>query len=139
MDGGSSASLWSEAHGDNLVEAALLSGASDWQWHRLTWGVVLELEFEDEAAWERFRSQLAVQTALESVPDPVSGLIVYQGRGGSAATDVPRRPRPLIGSGSAELPIPWVLEDEWTAARLGPLTTGERRPLLGALNQRRSA
>jgi hypothetical protein len=112
LDGASSASLWSEAHGDVLVESAFLAGASDWNWHRHTWGVVLELAFENEQAWERFRGLPAVQAALDAVPDPVSGLIVYRGRGGSAGMPEPRKPRPLVGSGSAALPLPWELTSE---------------------------
>src|SRR3954452_12893740 len=101
LDGARSASLWAEAHGDALVEAALTGGATDWSWHRHTWGVVLELGFADEAAWERFRSLPVVDAALDAVPDPVSGLIVYRGRGGSSGRVEPRSPRPLVGSGAA--------------------------------------
>lgn len=106
IDGASSAALWAEAHGDSLVEAAFLSGATDWSWARHSWGSVLELCFADEGQWERFRSLPAVQAALDLVPDPVSGLIVYRGRGGSSGVSNPRKPRPLIGSGAASLPLP---------------------------------
>lgn len=107
-----SASLWVDAWGDTLVESALLSGAVDWSWHRHSWGVVLELAFTDEEAWERYRASLPVQSALDAVPDPVSGLIVYRGRGGSAGQRAPKKPRPLIGSGAAALPIPEVPWDD---------------------------
>ncbi|HEX6211700.1 MAG TPA: hypothetical protein VF136_13045, partial [Methylomirabilota bacterium] len=63
-------------------------------------------------AWERFRASLPVQTALDAVPDPVSGVIVYRGRGGSAGRSQPRKPKPLSGSGAAALPLPEVLEDD---------------------------
>jgi hypothetical protein len=106
FDGASSASLWSDAYGDTLIEAAFSNGADDWNWHRHTWGVVLELSFEDEAQFDRFRNALPVQTALEAVPDPVSGIIVSKGRGGSAGRVEPRRPRPLAGGGAAALPLP---------------------------------
>src|SRR5947208_14555508 len=106
FDGSSSASLWADAWGDALVEAAFGFGATDWAWHRNTWGVVLELEFEDEDRFERYRELVAVKAALDAVPDPVSGLIVYRGRGGSAGRVNPRRPRPLAGSGAAALPLP---------------------------------
>jgi hypothetical protein len=129
LDGASSASLWSEAHGDALIEAAFLSGATDWSWHRHTWGVVLELSFEDEAAWDRFRELPGVIAALDLVPDPVSGLIFYKGRGGSAGRDVPRKPRPMAGSGAAALPLPWELfDDEGSYLFSGGV---ERRPLAG--------
>ena len=106
FDGAFSAARWAEAHGDNLVETALLDGALDWEWHPTTWGVVFEVAFSDEQAWERFRDSLAVQAALDAVPDPVAGVIIYKGRGGSAGKRDPRRPRPLIGSGAAALPLP---------------------------------
>ena len=114
FDGASPASLWADGHGDAVVEAALSHGASDWSWHRHSWGVILELCFEEEDAWDRFRSTLVVQTALDAVPDPVAGLIVYRGRGGSAGKAQPRRPKPLAGSGAAALPLPEeLLGDEW--------------------------
>jgi len=124
LDGASSASLWAEAHGDALIEAAFTGGATDWGWHRHTWGVVLELSFVDEAAWDRFRARAAVDAALEAVPDPVSGLIVYRGRGGNAGRGEPRRPRPLIGSGAASLPLPIAVE--WVGDELVSL---DRRTL----------
>jgi hypothetical protein len=102
----SSASSWAEAWGDRLVENALLSGAVDWNWHRSSWGVIFEVAFSDEGAWERYRDSLGVTVALDAVPDPVSGIIVYRGRGGSSGASKPRRPRPLIGSGAAALPLP---------------------------------
>jgi len=109
FDGASSAALWADVHGDPLLESALTSGARDWSWHRHGWGVVLELEFADTRSWENWRSLPNVQAALDAVPDPISGLIVYRGRGGSSGAPRPRRPRPLMGSGSAALPLPWEL------------------------------
>jgi hypothetical protein len=112
FDGASSASLWAEVHGDPLLESALLMGAKDWSWHHHPWGVVLELQFDDTRSWDVWRAQPHVQAALESVPDPVSGLIVYRGRGGSSGAVKPRKPKPLRGSGSAALPLPWEWELE---------------------------
>jgi hypothetical protein len=132
LDGIVSASVWSEAHGDALIESALLSGATDWNWHRHTWGVVLELNFDDESAWERFRNATAVQAALEAVPDPVSGLIMYRGRGGSSGTVEPRRPKPLVGSGSAALPLPWDLWDTVQTSIFAP--NEDRRPIPALLS-----
>jgi hypothetical protein len=109
LDGATSASLWAEAYGDSLVEAALAHGGQDWSRHRHGWGVVFEFSLSDDAAWEAFHQSVAVRAALDAVPDPVTGLIVYRGRGGSAGTSEPRRPRPMIGSGSAALPLPWDL------------------------------
>ncbi|MCU4183805.1 hypothetical protein K6U06_05490 [Acidiferrimicrobium sp. IK] len=116
FDGSSSASVWAEAHGDVLMETALTSGATDWTWHRHSWGVAFEVEFPDTAAWEAYRAITAVQTSLDAVPDPLTGLIVYRGRGGGAGSPLPRKPRPMIGSGSAALPLPWELGlDELTS------------------------
>lgn len=113
LDGASSATLWSEAFADVLVESALQHGAVDWSWHRHSWGSVFEVCFEDDSQWDTYRLLPAVQVALDAVPDPITGLITYRGRGGSSSSGAPRRPRPLVGSGSAALPIPWepVLDD----------------------------
>ena len=106
LDGTYSAAGWAEAFGDALVSEALATGATNWDWHPHPWGTVFEVEFADEEAWERFRLTLGVLAALDAVPDPVSGLIIYKGRGGSAGGREPRRPRPLSGSGAAAIPIP---------------------------------
>ena len=115
LDGTYSAAGWAEAFGDALVTAALSGGATSWNWHRHTWGSVFEVEFADDDAWDRFRASLTVQTALDSVPDPISGLIIYRGRGGSSGGREPRRIRPLTGCGAAALPLPMWDPDEWTA------------------------
>ncbi len=127
LDGASSASIWSEAYGDALVESAILSGAVEWNWHKHTWGVVLELAFADDEAWDRFRALASVQAALDAVPDPLTGLIVYRGRGGSAGTSEPRTHRPLSGSGSAALPLPWDIWQDQLFAMSGP---SDRRGLV---------
>jgi hypothetical protein len=106
LDGATSAALWSEIFRDSLVADALSHSAQDWTWHRHAFGVVFEVAFADEEAWERFRSSLTVLRALDAAPDPISGVIVYKGRGGSAGRSQPRRPRPLLGSGAAALPLP---------------------------------
>jgi hypothetical protein len=106
LDGEYPASLWAEAHGDALIETAVLSSAIDWNLRHLRWGVVLELAFADEDAWDRFRAHPAVVAALDVVPNPVSGLLFYRGWGGSSSPREPRRPRPLAGAGAAALPLP---------------------------------
>jgi hypothetical protein len=100
------ATQWRRSHGDALVEAAMGAGASNWAWHELSWGVVLELEFADERWWAAFRDLPALRAALDAVPDPVSGVLVYPGRGGMSGSPQPRHPRPLPVAGAAELPIP---------------------------------
>lgn len=101
---GLAASRWQDAHGNDLVEAAVTHGALYWEWHETRWGVVLELVFADEEALERYRNLPAVLAALDAVPDRLSGLLVYRGRGGGAGASVPRRPRPKPVAGSAEWP-----------------------------------
>lgn len=92
----SSARLWRAAYSERLIEAALTRGGKDWTWRARDWGVLLEVSFADESDWLRFRATPAVQAALDAVPDPVQGLFVSTGRGGSSGARVPRRPRPRI-------------------------------------------
>ncbi len=121
LDGASSSSVWAEAYRDSLMEAAVTSGASDWAWHRHTWGVVFEVCFADEDAWDRYVGLSIVKAALDAVPDPLTGLIVYQGRGGSSGSRLPRHPRPMVGSGSAALPLPYLLSLEEEMVLVAPL------------------
>jgi hypothetical protein len=100
------ASAWQRAYGDFLTEAALTHGAAVWEWHTTRWGVVLELRFDSDEQLERYRSLPVVRAALDAVPDPVHGLLVYRGRGGGAGASVRRRPRPRPVAGAASLPVP---------------------------------
>lgn len=100
------AGQWRDTYSSALIEAAVTHGASNWEWHEHRWGVVFEVEFPDEAQWEAFRALPAVQAALDAVPDPVNGLLVYRGRGGGAGALSPRRPRPVAGAGAIALPEP---------------------------------
>jgi hypothetical protein len=106
FDGERSASLWRLAHGDALTEAALTNGAEQWVWHEHRWGVVLEIEFATEERRDAFRALPVVTAALDAVPDPALGLLVYPGRGGGAGTRMPRTPRPLPMSGAGAVPVP---------------------------------
>ena len=106
VDGDLPARGWYDAYRDSLTETAVSGGALDWAWQETPWGVVFEVEFADEAAWVAFRNQPVVRAALDAVPDPVNGLIVSRGRGGSAGSRHPRRPRPMAGAGAASLPVP---------------------------------
>ena len=127
LDGEFSARLWVEARGDSLIEAALHHGVIEWNWQHFDWGSVLELEFGDEEGWERFRASPAVAAALDAVPDRVSGLLIYRGRGGTSSPRQPRRPRPLSGAGAAALEFP----SEWTFEPVGepPRVVEVGRPL----------
>ncbi len=104
LDGTFSAQVWRDAHGASLIEAAITRGAVDWNFEAHHWGVVFEVAFRDPESWLSFRALPAVTAALDAVPDPVNGLLVYRGRGGSSSSADPRRPRPQLGAGSAELP-----------------------------------
>lgn len=126
LDGDSAASLWADAHGDELVWLAQEHGATDWSWEQHSWGVVLEVELADEAAWARFLTATRVQAALDAVPNPAFGLITYRGRGGSSGARQPRRPRPIIGAGAASLPIPDIFEDVIDDIRLASRTLVSR-------------
>lgn len=92
---------WRRSRGESLTEAAVTHGAQDWVWHTPAWGVVLELRFADEQARDAFRELPVVVAALDAVPDPVSGVLVYPGRGGGSGAGIPRRPRPAPVTGAA--------------------------------------
>jgi hypothetical protein len=111
-NGVSSARLWAESSLDFLVDEAIGGGAIEWAIEYHPWGCVLEIEFPDEAAFELFRSRPSVVAALDRVPDPVSGLFVHRGRGGSSGSRRPRGPLPMRGSDAAALPIPDEVIDE---------------------------
>ena len=119
------ASLWQHAHGNDLVEAAVTHGALYWEWHETRWGVVLELAFPDDERLERYRDLPAVQAALDAVPDRLSGLLVYRGRGGGACASVPRRPGPRLVADGAAWPLPEETVDVRLAVAEPPAETGE--------------
>jgi hypothetical protein len=100
-----SARGWQDAYGNALTESAITNGAYDWQWHTHSWGVLFEIAFASDERWQVYRELPAVRAALDAVPDPVNGLLVYPGRGGSAGSVKPRRPRPVAGAGAAPLPV----------------------------------
>jgi hypothetical protein len=116
LDGAFSAERWRDAHSAALLEAAVTNGAVDWIWQREPWGVILEIRFADDDAWTAFRRLPAVVAALDAVPDPVNGVLVYRGRGGSSASGDPRRRLPRAGAGAAPIPRE---PDPVIVARLG--------------------
>jgi hypothetical protein len=99
-----SAARWQDSYGNVLVEAAITHGAYDWAWHRQTWGTLFEIGFRSDDRWSTFRDLPAVRAALDAVPDPVNGLLIYPGRGGSSGRSLPRRPKPRAGAGAAPIP-----------------------------------
>lgn len=120
LDGELSALRWRDAYGDALVEAAHTNQVVDWQWTVHPWGVALELGFTEEGHWLRFRALPVVRAVLDAVPDRVSGLLIYSGRGGSHGASVPRRPRPAPVSSAAEAPLPLPQVELELAARMEP-------------------
>lgn len=106
FNGAFAARLWADAHADLLIETAVTHGASDWELKPTAWGVVFEVGFDHEAQWDIFRNSEAVRNALNTVPDPQTGILIYRGRsldGGSAS---PRKPKPKAGSGANALQLP---------------------------------
>jgi hypothetical protein len=106
LHGASSAFRWQDQHDSDLIEAALTNGAADGSWHADSWGVVFEVLFETEEQWEAFRNLPAVRAALDAVPDPVNGLLVYRGRGGGAGAHKPRTPKPGPSASAVSRPEP---------------------------------
>lgn len=104
-DGSIPARLWREGYGEALTEAAITHRAGDWLWLVQRAGLVFEIGFVEAEDWLRFRDLPAVRAALDAVPDPVNGLYIYPGRGGSAGAGKPRRPRPRRGAGAAPVPV----------------------------------
>ena len=66
--------------------------------------MLLEIAFASDERWQAFRDLPAVHAALDAVPDPLNGLLIYPGRGGSTGRTQPRRPKPIAGAGAAPLP-----------------------------------
>ena len=100
------ASGWRYAYEDELTEAAITHGAMYYEWHDTEYGVIFEVLFRDDEQWEAFRALPAVRAALDGVPDPVNGLIIYRGRGGAAGGRKPRKPKPAPGAAALELEEP---------------------------------
>lgn len=100
------ASGWRYAYEDELTEAAVTHGALYYEWHDTTYGVILEILFAADSQWEAFRELPAVRAALDAVPDPVNGLLVYRGRGGTAGGREPRKPKPAPSAAALEIEEP---------------------------------
>jgi len=100
------ASAWRYSYEDVLTEAAVTHGALYWDWYDSQYGVVFEVCFASDDQWAAFRALPTVRGALDAVPDPVNGLLVYRGRGGAAGSRKPRKPKPAPGAASLELEEP---------------------------------
>jgi hypothetical protein len=100
------ASGWRYAYEDELTEAAITHGSLYYEWHDTEYGVIFEVLFPSDSEWESFRALPAVRAALDGVPDPVNGLLIYRGRGGAAGGTKPRKPKPAPGAAAIELEEP---------------------------------
>lgn len=106
FDGMFSAHKWADTHADSLIETGIQSGALDWDLKRTAWGVVFEIEFKTEAAWEQYRNLPVVIEALKSTPNPSSGVLIYRGRSLDGGHRSPKKPKPFSGAGSNSLALP---------------------------------
>jgi hypothetical protein len=100
------ASAWRYSYEDALTEAAVTSGALYWDWYDSQYGVVFEVCFATDEQWAAFRALPTVGGALDAVPDPVNGLLIYRGRGGAAGSRKPRSPKPAPSAAALELDEP---------------------------------
>lgn len=100
------ASRWRDTYEDMLTEAAITHGALYWEWQEFTYGVIFEVCFGTDEQWEAFRDLPTVRGALDAVPDPVNGLLVYRGRGGAAGSRKLRKPKPAPSAAALELDEP---------------------------------
>jgi hypothetical protein len=100
------ASGWRYAYEDELTEAAITHGAMYYEWHDSEYGVIFEVLFPSDVQFEAFRDLPAVRAALDAVPDPVNGLLIYRGRGGAAGSTKPRKPKPAPSAAALELEEP---------------------------------
>jgi hypothetical protein len=129
-----SADQWREAYGAAMVEAAISHGAQDWNWHRARSGIVFEVAFTDWEQWLVYRELPVIRAALDAAPDPLNGVMIYPGRGGSSGSPVPRRPRPIAAGGAAPIPesvrpfeAPELIRRPELIAQQGPRSIGAYR------------
>jgi hypothetical protein len=100
------ASSWRYAYEDELTEAAITNGAHYYEWHDTQYGVIFEVLFANDEQWDSFRALAGVRAALDGVPDPINGLLIYRGRGGAAGSSKPRKPKPAPSAAALELEEP---------------------------------
>lgn len=86
------ASGWRDAYAQVLSESLITNGASTWRWTEHSWGVVLEVCLTDEAAWERWLALPGTRATLDAVPDPLRGLLIHRGPGGTSGSFASRPP-----------------------------------------------
>ncbi|MFD3457744.1 hypothetical protein ACFWVC_36885 [Streptomyces sp. NPDC058691] len=106
LNASTSAAAWRDAYAPALVESAVTNRALAWEWHTFGWGVVFELCFREEEHWLAWHALPGIRAALDAVPDPLSGVLVHRGRGGTSGARVPRSPRRSPGAAARSLPEP---------------------------------
>ncbi len=100
-----SAFAWWETVSEQIISAAFQFSALDFSITVRSWGVVFEVAFVAESYADAFRDGAAMRSAIDQLG--ILRLEVTSGRGGgTAGARLPRRPRPILGSGAAELPLP---------------------------------
>jgi hypothetical protein len=99
---------WRDAYAHGLTESLITNGAESWQWFEHSWGVVLAVSFTREESWAGWLALPGTQAALDAVPDPVRGLLVHRGHGGSSGAYVPRTPGSDPYTERVSLPEPLV-------------------------------
>ena len=57
------AGRWRDSYSSTLIESAVATGATGWEWHEHRWGVVFEAEFAGDAQWEQRLDLTAVAPA----------------------------------------------------------------------------
>ncbi|MBY8876466.1 hypothetical protein [Actinacidiphila acidipaludis] len=102
-----SAADWRDAYAQSLAESLVTNGASSWEWYTFSWGVVLEVAFTEERAWQDWKALPGTRAALDAVPDPLAGLLVHRGHGGASGRYVPRTPAIPPAADRVALPEPF--------------------------------
>ncbi len=132
FNGPFAASLWADAHNDPLVETAVTFGATDWELKRTAWGVVFEVAFKTETYWELYKDSEAVRNALQTAPEPETGVLIYRGRSLDTGNHKPRKPKPKSGSGANALALPIEFRLFEPLPAYFSDAVFDRRPLTGA-------
>ena len=99
-----------------LIESAISHGAIEWAWTEHRHGVVFEVLLPGGGELGGVPARCPpCEAALDAVPDPVNGLLVYRGRGGRRGGHGRRGGRrPTAGAGAVELPEPEARARSWT-------------------------
>lgn len=100
-----SARRWWGSVGDQLIGAALQYSAADYEVIERPWGMIVEVGFTWPDRADAFRASEPLSSAIDQL-GPLRLEITAGRGGGGAVVRSPRRGRPLIGAGGAEVPLP---------------------------------